>query len=430
MATVMIMAMATDVRKRSLANVKASAVTSSWRGVKLARAAIISLAVLVVAATAISHALANVARDRSPGMALRFVPEHSAALAAKADDALRLDRPDEARRLARKAIDSTALSSDAYQVIALIEANNSRQGRAERLFRYTSRLSRREVPTQMWLFQQGLLSGDIQSALRHVDAAMRVSERSRPTLYLLLASALAADGLVLPMKALFEQDPVWLPGFLNYSINEGVSLRNLARVVVNLPQESIARTNSMQAALVRGLADAGEFSEARAFMHAVAPYDTGAAIRDGNFVRNGPYAPFDWSYTKGTELGASPLGGQQSGLRYYANTGSGGRVARQLIALSPGAYVLRSDGRRLSPVSDGEAAWTITCAADSSFALVQLPMNKDAGEGNRDTFVVPETGCEEQWLDLNLAASFAPGGLEGIIEAVDVVPISAADPPG
>lgn len=386
------------------------------------RLAIVAATVLFIAIVALNHAIANVARERQPGLALRFVPEHPVALAAKANSEFRLGRQAEAARLSREAIAATALSSDAYEILALIRATGPSQEVPDQLFRYTSRLSRREGPTQIWLFHQELLQGDVESALRHADAAMRVSEKSRPTLYLLLASALASESMIQPVTKLLMQDPIWLPGFINYSIKAKLSLSNLARVVAALPEESASRSTGMQAALVRGLAETGEYSRARAFMDSVAAAPAEGLIRDGFFVRSGPYIPFDWNYVRGAELGASPVG-PKGGLKYFARSGSGGRVARQLVSLSPGRYVMQSEGRRLSLGTDGGATWTIACAAQPSNPLLQLRMSDPKGEA---TFVVPAEGCDEQLIDLVLTASFGPGGLEGIIDSVAIVSASAA----
>src|SRR3546814_5964911 len=102
---------------------------------------------------------------------------------------------------------------------------------------------------------------------------MRVSERSRPSLYSILASAIAADDLVGPVRELFAADPVWLQGFLLYAVQNSASLPNLARIIIALPPDSAARTVDRQSMLLRGLVAAGEFSSARTFMQAVAPVD-------------------------------------------------------------------------------------------------------------------------------------------------------------
>src|SRR3546814_1842431 len=107
--------------------------------------------------------------------------------------------------LARRSIRATALSSEGFQVLGLVQSAEFEADRAAPVFEYSSRLSRREIPVQVWLLQQGLLNGDVEGALGRLDGAMRVSERSRPSLYPILASAIAADDFVGPVRELFAR---------------------------------------------------------------------------------------------------------------------------------------------------------------------------------------------------------------------------------
>lgn len=197
---------------------------------------------------------------------------------------------------------------------------------------------------------------------------------------------------------------------------------NLSRIVMALPADSAARATDMEAALLRALVEAGEYSQARALMRAVAPVHAQRFVRDQSFTGNGPYAPFDWSYASGVALAAAPTGATGGGLHYRANTGEGGVVASQLITLAPGSYRLSTVGRGVSPNDDGGAVWSVRCAGAQAKVLAQLRVEgRVANQRTRTdlTFAVP-SGCPTQWLDLTVRPTFSPGGVEGIVSKIGI----------
>lgn len=395
------------------------------------RALIILAAVMIVAWTAANHAIGNIAADLNPDLALRSVPDHPVALADKATSLLDGGHLEEARRLAQESVRNTAVSSDGFRVLSLVAAVNTDGDEAAPLFEYALRFSRREVPVQIWLFQHDLLEGQIESALQHIDAAMRVSRQSRSVLYPLLAGSLSDDRLVAPVTAMFGAEPDWAPGFIVYAIRNGASLDNLARVIGNMPDDSVARSTQFETMLLNRLAETGNYAAARAFMDEVSPGEAAGLVRDASFANRGPYQPFDWIYAGKADLSASPISAESGGLEYSAGTGQGGRVARQLITLDPGSYSLRSTEPGDPLDSDGGAYWTVSCATGTD-ALARLVVGAEAGtRSNGVVFTVPTATCPAQWLDLNVRATFAPNGVKGRINSVHIASTPGGDvPPG
>lgn len=391
--------------------------TSLWR------ALIIFGPALAVGWLSASHAVASISANKSPDLALRFVPDHPAALAKKAEREFRRGNEAEAEVLAKKSIRSSATSSGGFQVLGLIDGANSSSAEADRFFSYALRLNRREVPAQIWLFRRRLAEGDVASALSHVDGAMRVSARSRATLYPLLAAAMASDGLLPSVTAMMAKNPVWLIDFVHYAISKNASLIPLARSLASLPKSSPARAVELQAKVIQRLAESGKFSVAEEFMYAVEASPVKSLVRDPMFTTNGPYAPFDWQYVNDPRLNSSPLPGAEPGLAFAAASGEGGGIVRQLITLRPGAYRLESTGRMLSG-HDGGVIWKVTCAnAVSPDVIAQMPMHNETTDQFRRVdagFMVPSSGCPAQWLELTVQASFAPKGVTGEVNSVSI----------
>lgn len=427
MAMITVMAMVVTTAPRTLHNLpgrrRRSTRTRPSGKVILARVALVT-AVLSVGLAAASHAVANITADMNPELALRVVPSHPVALTARAQREFRDGDIQSAEAAAEKAIRNSATASGAFETLALLEANGKDQTRTRRMFEYTSLLNRREIPTQIWLFQRGLVTGDVGRALQHIDAAMRASRRSREALYPLLAGAIAVDGLIAPVSDMFAREPEWLYSFLRHAILSNAALVNFANIIPELPEDSVARTTNMQALLLDHLVKTGEFGAATEFMDKVAEKRTDGWIRDPAFTANGPYQPFDWSYIASPELNAHPSAEDGGGLEYFAGTGRGGSVARQLLTLPPGAYSIASMSQRLSTSSDARASWTIKCVSASS-PVVRLPLTEQSGRGpNRfnAAFAIPTTDCPAQWLELNVQATFDPGGTSGLVQWIRIEP--------
>lgn len=402
------------------------ALTKGRRGGTALRRLLISVAAISLAAVAASHALATIAADKVPATALSLVPGHPVAAAALARSALVLGEPGRAETAALAAIRNSAVSSDAFQTLGLVRANKD-TAEAKRLFEYAVALNQREASAQMWLARDLFIDGEWESSLRHLDAAMRVSPASHSTGYRLLAFAIAANETVDPVLRILRSNPSWLDGFLAYGVQSQTLLPSLARVVTQLPNSSAARSEEVEAALLSGLVTAGEYEQARELIAKIGASNS-SPVRDPSFILSGPYQPFDWKYLSDPGKGAAPTPSASGGLRYQANTGEGGPIATQLVMLEPGTYELKSLQRTQPATLDGYPYWTVTCAGDNQLQLADLriPRSDDkAGRPNSTQFEVPSRGCQAQWLQLNIRATFSPGGLEGEIARVWIEPATA-----
>ncbi|MCB8835101.1 hypothetical protein LJD42_26475, partial [Escherichia coli] len=128
--------------------------------------------------------------------------------------------------LARSPVDARAA-----RVLGLFDALRARNRAAQFAFYYAQRLSRRDLPTQMWLIEQSVDQNDIPSALSHYHIAMRTSQTSRAILIPVLADAAENPAVAKPLAQLLRQRPNWWLDFYDSAVPKISSPISLALIV-------------------------------------------------------------------------------------------------------------------------------------------------------------------------------------------------------
>ena len=170
-----------------------------WRQHRLAARAGIAAGALVAAAVVLPASLASWADVGHPQLAAKIAPWNAPA-AADAAAALGTDpRKPEARALVRRALARDLTQVQAIEQRALDEALSGNSGRARRLFALSDRLSRRSLPTRLWLIQDAVDRGNVAGALRNFDIALRTTTDAQPILFPVLAKAAADPTLTNPL---------------------------------------------------------------------------------------------------------------------------------------------------------------------------------------------------------------------------------------
>jgi hypothetical protein len=95
----------------------------------------------------------------------------------------------QANVLARRALAHSPINVEAVRTLALVQAASGRADSAHRLIKYAETLSRRDVPTQMWLIEDRVAANDIPAVLLHYHRAMQTSREARSLLSPILAQA-------------------------------------------------------------------------------------------------------------------------------------------------------------------------------------------------------------------------------------------------
>ena len=119
-----------------------------------------------------------------------------------------------ARTLALAALRRDPTMAPAWRLLALAASMQGREREAARLFHFAERLSRRDLPTQLWLIEESVSRNDIPGALRHYDIALRTSLASPELLFPVLTRASGDNNVVGPLGTLLASDPPWRETFL------------------------------------------------------------------------------------------------------------------------------------------------------------------------------------------------------------------------
>jgi hypothetical protein len=322
------------------------------------------------------------------------------------------------RRLVLQALGRDATLTSAIEIRAL-EAEADRQpALAARLFEMSSAISRRSLPTRLWLIQRSVDRGDVKGALDNFDIALRTSTAAPEVLFPVLATASTDPGLAQPIAAMLDRPSDWREAFLHYAITEAHAGPGVAMVMLHMRDRSLILGKQIDQSLLGELVSEKSFAQARQVQDAFGPTSGAGLVADPGFGDGRQRYPFGWLLiqTGASSVGRSQAGGH-SALEYQLGPGGGGPAATQLLTLAPGDY--RLIVTTATPASDrsSQPFWTVTCG-DTGGQLVLLDQPGAAETSTAADFTVP-AGCTGQWLALILRSTDEPN-LTGSIRAVAV----------
>ncbi len=407
--------MATVSSTATIARPGARARLTSRQQKLIARGAIIAGAVLV-AAIVLPSSLATWADVDRPQIATRIAPWNAAALADSAAALAAHPQSPLARSLVARALDRDLTQVPAIEMRALDLAISGKPGQARQLFHWSDRLSRRSLPTRLWLIQDAVDHGDVTGALRDFDIALRTTTDAQPILFPVLAKASSDARLTIQLARTFDKASDWRLMFFEWTLANDVDPRPIANVVARMRDRQFVVANGVDQRLIERLVGAGEFDAARSLNRNFGHQSTGVA--DPNFGDEGARYPFGWELVSNGSIGAQrTLIGSSTALGYSAETASGGQVAAQLLTLSPGPYALVA-----KTASNGTGAvpyWSASCAeAGSEIARLDQPLAANASA--ETDFTVP-SGCGAQWLTLRIRPAPNSNTQAGAIASIFVV---------
>lgn len=397
----------------------------------LRRWLLVALGAALLAWLIVAVGAANVFQARNPSLAMRFAPFDGSTMAAVADQGLvaaSLDRrvAADVELLARAALARDPTLVTAWRSLGATYDIRGQRGQATRLFRFAERLSRRDIPTQLWLIEERVQANDIAGALRHYDIALRISSRTGPLLLPIMAAATSEDAIVPPLIAMLRTNPPWRNDFLYALARRAPSPDNLVRIV-----EGGAPRGGLPVATMSFMIDQlvarQSFDQAWRIYRRIRPMaGSERLLRNGNF--EGPEYPyaFEWRFEGGPNLSAEPaaLEAGRVALAIRAEGGeSGAAVVRQLLRLPAGRYRLTA---RSGPLPDTEPArlgWRMICANNPSQTLVAVGSDDGAYNPDQALFEVPAAACPAQWLELRIRTE---GEVEHAGAWIDDISLNAA----
>lgn len=391
--------------------------TATTARTRIARAAIV-LGLAGAGAVLLPGTIAAALAGSNPRLAAQIAPGDARAAAGAAAAIGSDPRSPQSRALVRRILSRDLTQLSALELRAVDFAASGRKAEAEKLFALSDRLSRRRLPTRLWLIQAAVDHGDVAGALANFDTALRTSTKAPPILFPVLARASADPGLTVPLARALDRPSDWRLTFLEWALAGDVDFNAIADVVIAMRDSRLVRENTVDQRLIERLVTASDFAQAlrvkRRFDRRPPPL-----LADPRFADPSARYPFGWGLVGDGSLGAErALGADGSTLTYHATGMSSGQVAAQLLVLRPGRYVLAT--RSAAPLVGEPPYWSLVCAHSRGAQLARLEQPAAAGEA-RAALAVP-ANCTAQWLVLRVRAGSSSAPRSGSIAWVNVTP--------
>lgn len=389
---------------------------------------LLSLAVLwVMVGTTAAAVLAR----RSPAAAVTLWPWSAAALSERAAEyaaqpELGADRFDQGRALAGRALDASLLSPMAARALGQAAAAARDHAAAERWFALSDTVSRRDLPTRMWLVQDALLHEDLAGAFRHIDIALRTSNSGARVLVPLLVNIAGYPQVARPLGERLALRPVWWSEFATALIAEQPANRSLAPLIAALRLDvADERERLFASQALSRLVLSQRFADAEALYRTLAPGAPAGVLRNGDFERPFALPPFDWGVQDESRIQRNRRPGGGDNMALYLLPGEPGNYVQQIQMLAPGRYRLSFtagvDGNRPST----PPAVAVLCAAAQNRQIASAALPQAAGsEGAAGAldFTVPAADCSGQWIVVMQPQAGNPSGSAAWIDDIRLAP--------
>lgn len=387
------------------------------------RQVVILVITAMLAAFAFATSLANAVATRNPDLALRLDGDQSLALTAAAQRAI-AERQGAAAAGVRELATRSAMADPTYApglaALGIADSLQNRLPAAKRAFFQAERLSRRHLPTELWLIEEAVGRGDTREVLRHYDIALRTSIGAPSILFPIMVEAVAEPALLTELTHLLARRPVWSEQFLQQLAQSGIAFKNIAQLFIAMRRNGAPVAGRTLMTFVDRQVDARRYDEAWMLYAAYNPGRSRDGIRDGAFERPAitPTA-FDWTFmqdTAFTELRATERG---RSLYFEMPASGGGTVARQLLLLAPGRRRLALTATDVSDDAATAPYVLLTCADDGR-ELGRASLAGAPASGQRIGFETMIAGdCRAQWLAVMAQPSDRRQGNSGYIDQVE-----------
>jgi len=382
-------------------------------------AVVVACLALWVGATSFGYAV----RRGSLELAKSLAPNHVSVLSLQTRKLLEQEKLREAEAVAVEAIARDPTAVDAIVTLGIVRQVSGDAAAATRFLDYARHLSRRNLQTHLWAIESAVARGDIDTALRHYDLALRTSVQSRDILFPILGNTLDDPQIAPKLLERLKGRPLWWDAFLYHvATDSNIEPFKATGFLVQAREVGLEAPPPSLVALVGRSVDARQPEVAwRAYM-LTQPGADRRRSRDPNFARSTEFpALFDWVFANeggiSTQRGKSRRGGGD--LNIAVGSGAAGQAAEQLQFLPPGTYRLHLSTEEVE-LSGGDLTWTVTCLDGDELARVTTDR---AGTAISRPFQIP-SGCSIQRLKLTASASDSNGVMEARIRRAELLPVT------
>jgi hypothetical protein len=353
-------------------------------------------------------ALGAVTKTARPGVALSLVPANGFAYERRAaNETVRNNANLQNIKIPAASLDDALaalrrepLASTALTIVGLVRGATPD---AAKIIIRANAIDKRQLVANAWLINYHGTAGRSRRVLNLLDEALRVNpalaERYMPA----FAQALENRESLPIFQQLLSRRPVWQEAFW-----QAVSGHPAA-----LPNAEVLRSRMLAGATDLGPTDdllIGAYVGARRMDLALSylkqlpalPEDNGNLLRNSSFNEMSRLPPLDWELSSDGRVSAAIDEGRGS-LQINAIAGASAIAARQLVALTPGNYVLFAKLGQASLSSGSDIQIHVHCAEaiGGTPARVDVRLTSDIER----PFVIPEGApCRFYWVEIDFSA--------------------------
>ena len=394
---------------------------------RVGRAALV-LAFVVLGYLGTSDSIARVVLKADPAGAKSIAPGNGKILARYAQHVFSGAPTSKSAslpaNLARRAllVDPTAV--EALTVLGLQAQLRGDYDQANRIFFYSSELSRRELRPRLWGIEAAIARGDITAALRNYDVALRTSREASKLLFPILNAALAEPRIRSSLIEILGTNPVWKDQFIAYAATSGIEPEGAIALFKEGRGVGLYPNNNLRANLVNTLMAQNKTEKAWAYYNTFRPSAKRDRSRDSGFkLEAQTRTVFDWRPGADTRLAVGIFWERGAGLLDFSVPPSiGGELASQTQLLPPGNYQFVSQSKGIVQPFRSKPYWSLTCEDGRELGRIVVSNSAENQGVVRGRFTVPKS-CPVQILKLIARSTDNIMGVSGQIEQAQLLPL-------
>jgi hypothetical protein len=357
--------------------------------------------------------LGDLLSHTDPALSIAIDPTQAGARVA-VSERIMVDDPskvDEAIAGARQALRDNPLSPAALTLLARTREQRGDKDLATRLMSLASSVDQKDPTPQLWLLDEDLRGGRVDSAMSRIDVLLR-GRQAIQNIAPMLAPILLREPYRLGYVKLLRTNPPWRPVWFLDLLRRADDLSALTYLFAELQASEPGPTDGELRFFLTRLTEAGMFDEAYdAWFRSLPPGDEPDLLYNAKFQYPQRNLPFDWVIAPVSH--ALVHFETDNAARILSVNFLGGRVkfehVSHLLSLAPGTY--RFEGRERSQNLRNERGlrWRIACIGDTAetLATTDLVNGDTPWRAFGADFVVPTTQCSYQRLVLELPAQAA-----------------------
>jgi hypothetical protein len=304
--------------------------------------------------------------DRSDGKALAKV-----SLARLAATKLTRPLPQGDRQALVASLEDNPLNAAVLRTLAIDSDIRQDRRRAQWLMQASSRVTRRDLGTQVWLVNDAVRRQDLHGVMFHFDAALSTDSDSYEFLFPNMIKVLPFPQFRAELVPLVRARRPWVPSFIGYAISyapSAVPVTTLIEETGKLPNAREMRP--MLSSLLGKLVAEGQVQRARKFAVGVLGADPEVLEQAGFSEKtvDQDFAPLTWQLTEGAD--ESAFLDRDGQIEIRASTDRWSPAASRVFTEQPGTYQIE-----FSSLAPGEGAaastlWEATCVAEGKKVLL------------------------------------------------------------